>query len=101
MIKLLNSDDNSAQKKLTPTKYLLVILNNGSAISTFATQRSIDEVKTKFLERKNETVSIFGYDAEYHDDGDIDVLQTEIIFWGNEMSSIKILELNDAPFVEE
>lgn len=101
MIKLLNSDDNSNQKKLTPTKYLLIILNNGSAISTFATQKSIDSVKEKFIKRNNEVVSVLGYDAEYHDDGDIDVLQTEIIFWANEMSSIKVLELNDAPFVEE
>ena len=101
MIKLLNSDDNSNQKKLTPTKYLLIILSNGSPISTFATQKSIDRVKEKFLKKNNEVVSVLGYDAEYHDDGDIDVLQTEVIFWANEMSSIKVLELNDAPFVEE
>ena len=101
MIKILNSDDNKNEKNLKKTKYILVILKNGSAVSTFATEKTIKSIKKEFKDKSEKLLNIKGYDAEYHEDGDMDILQAEIIFWANEMSSIKVLELNDAPFVEE
>ena len=101
MIKLLNSEDNKTEGNLKKTKYLLVILKNGSAISTFATDDTIKRVRKEFEAKSEKLLEIKGYDAEYYDNGDMDILSSEMIFWSNEMSSIKILDLNDAPYVEE
>jgi len=103
MIKLINADDKSGkeQKNLKKTKHLFVGLSNGTAVYTFATESVINMVKSSFESKSKKLVSFKCYDAEYHDDGSVDVLSSEIMFWANEMCSIKILELMDAPYVEE
>ena len=103
MIKLLNPDDVSDEKvkKLIQTKYVLITLINGSGIYTFLTDKVLEEIKDKFKNKKEELIDVGGYDAEYQDDGDVEVIHTEIMFWANEISSIKILNLNEAPFVED
>ena len=103
MIKLISSDDKSGkeQKNLKKTKHLFVGLSNGTAVYTFATEPVIDMVKESFEFEGRKLVSFKCYDAEYHDDGSTEVMSSEIMFWSNEMSSIKILELIEAPYVEE
>ena len=103
MIKLLNPDDGSSEKtkSLTQTKYVAIVMANGSGVYTFLTDKVLKEIQIKLKERKEELVSIVGYDAEYQDNGDVEVIRREIMFWANEIYSIKILNLNDAPFVED
>ena len=103
MIKLINSDDKSGkgQKNLKKTKHLFVGLSNGTAVYTFATESVINMVKSSFESKVKNFVSFKCYDAEYHEDGGLEIIPSEVMFWANEIYSIKILELMDAPYVEE
>ena len=103
MIKLINSDDKSEKthKSLKKTKSIYIGLSNGSGLYTFATESVIDMIKSSFESKVKNFVSFKCYDAEYHEDGDLEIIPSEVMFWANEIYSIKILELMDAPYVEE
>ena len=101
MIKLLGKDGENVEKALYKTTYVMITFGNGSAVSSFVTDKTAKKIIKSFESKSSDMLKINGYDMEFYDDQNYDVIKAEVLMFGSDMSCVKFLEIKDSPMVGE